>query len=93
MKTTATPRLLIDGNRGIYVPKQFAAMYPHLIEHCCEDDTLGILEQGPDAEHYWEAWDEVLTRVTFCEDGITYYLSQDGDLFAIPEGFDTERWA
>jgi hypothetical protein len=34
----------------------------------------------------------VLDNITFVEDGTKYSLYQDGDLWAIPEGFDIGEW-
>ena len=74
--------LLIDEAMGIYVPQSYAVRYPHLIESAFCDDTLQILLAGPEHDHYWEAWDDVLrTPVTF--KGKKWRLEQDGDLFAV----------
>lgn len=74
--------LLIDGCMGIYVPQRYAVKYPHLIESIFTDNTLEILLAGPEHEHYWEAWDDVL-RAPITFDGKKWRLEQDEDLFAI----------
>ena len=77
--------LLLDGARGIYIPRDFV------------NDVLigdfgwkGITEENvkdlsdPDNEWYWETWDDVLSNATYISEcGKKYILHQDGDLFAI----------
>lgn len=48
--------LLIDGNRGVYVPQQFAKCFPGAIQ---DAETLQILLAGPEHEQYWDAWQDV----------------------------------
>jgi hypothetical protein len=47
-----------------------------------------ILIAGPDHEHYWDTWDDVL-RLASCtnqETGWHYGLEQDGSLYAVYRG-------
>jgi hypothetical protein len=78
--------LIVDGCFGVYVPKRFAEKYGNtsaLLGIMQED--LDVLLAGPDAENYWDCWDEVLAkaRLKFDNSSVEYYLYQDGDLFAI----------
>lgn len=85
MKTE--PTLLLDSNRGDYIPEIFARCYEHRIpEH------IYSYLQDPEREEYWEAWAWVLDTVTIEIDGYPHYLWHDGDLWAIPEGFDLDGW-
>lgn len=75
--------LLLSDSRGQYIPRDFAnecGDHPGW-EHVKDD--IEYLKQGPDAEHYWETWDDVLGSSTFTDkNGHKWMLYQDGDLFA-----------
>jgi|HubBroStandDraft_2_1064218.scaffolds.fasta_scaffold00002_52 hypothetical protein len=73
--------LLLDENKGVYIPQQFARMY--------YKDVTGIdlsILQKLDIDHvdYWEAWEDVLQHAMITIDGHQYTLEQDGDLWAVP---------
>ena len=51
--------LLIDGSRGIYIPKKFAENY--IGWSGVETEDRETLLAGPDHRDYWEAWDSVLS--------------------------------
>lgn len=82
-------QILLDSNRGIYIPQHFA-------EDC--EDWEGISEKdketllaGPDADWYWDTWADVLDRATYTDaDGHVWRLYQDGDLFAICDALMTD---
>lgn len=71
--------LLIDGNRGIYVPQAYAQEYPDTLDACDRD----ILLSGPEHEYYWDTWDNVINSdnpVTI--DGMTGTLQEyEGNVF------------
>lgn len=71
--------LLLDSNRGTYIPQAFA-------EQCGEKwgltDKQKEVLADPDHEWYWETWTEVLDNATCTVDGKTYHLHQDGDVWA-----------
>jgi hypothetical protein len=72
--------LIISDANGIYIPKIFADGYEW--EGISEEDRT-ILRSGPEHEHYWEAWDDVIASARFTDQyGYTWQLYQDGDLFA-----------
>lgn len=79
---------LLDGARGVYIPQGFAECYNHKIWNYSEKDEKVLLE-GPYYEYYWETWADVLDAA-YCidEDGKTWTLYQDGDLFAYREDHD-----
>ena len=73
--------LLLDSANGVYIPKIFA-------EHLTGDwsgirnEDLATLLQGPEADGYWDAWNDVLSSSVFTDDqGMKYLLHQDGDLW------------
>ena len=80
--------LLVDGNRGIYIPKQFADNYGEQLIGAAFADPIAICKQGPDHADYWQAWDEIERDGIVVLDGKQYTLHQDGDLWAIPEGYE-----
>jgi hypothetical protein len=82
------PNLLLDSNRGVYIPQVFATDFDIKLPAKIKAD----LKAGPRSENYWESWNWVLDNVTFVEEGTKYSLYQDGDLWAIPEGFDIGEW-
>ncbi len=81
--------LLIDGNRGIYIPQLFAkaALSGEFILRNKQQlqEELSILANGPEEEEYWEAWEEVLDTAILLDGGQQYTLYQEGDLWAVPE--------
>lgn len=70
--------LLLDSNRGIYIPRDFTQMIKWSIS--AEDR---VILQNPDHEYYWESWEHVLNTSKCTLDGYTWTLHQDGDLWAI----------
>jgi hypothetical protein len=83
-----TAVLLISDQWGIYIPQRFAELeFESPLDIVSNADEFAILEDGPDHEWYWEAWETVLrTCIMRDRDGLDYYLYQDGDLWAIPVG-------
>lgn len=83
---TQNSSLLIDGNRGIYIPKLFVENY--VAKYVTNrNDLLGDLAElgNPENEEYWEAWENVLDNAKLIDDdGRECSLYQDGDLWAIP---------
>ena len=84
--------LYANSSHGVYIPQYFAesidldavtldGMAPEAITEC-----MDIIRQGPYADGYWEAWDDILIHliVTANETGTSYHLWQDGDLWLIP---------
>ena len=72
--------LFADSARGIYIPQHFAESADRDKFTGIDEEQWAILEVGPDHEHYWDVWDEVLDNAeTTC--GAVLY--QDGDLWLI----------
>ena len=76
--------VLLDSARGVYIPQHFADSYPDA--EGWTPDLRETLRAGPDNEHYWDAWNDVLYCVTLVhpKTGARYRLHHDGDLWAIP---------
>lgn len=82
---------ILDGCRGIYIPQTFA--------QCFDTDKWGVSQEdveillsGPDHEHYWDAWQDVIDNASILENGNEWTLHQDSDLFAIREDMTEEDW-
>lgn len=83
-------KLFLDGSRGIYIPQNFAENFDNK-EWGVSDEDAEVLKEGPDAELYWETWDEILNTAKYTDEkGFVWYLYQDGDLFAIREDYNHE---
>lgn len=92
------PVLLVTDGVGIYLPQEWAVEHQMtaVMDWGIDGTDLMILLDGPEREEYWDAWDDVLRDAEYTDkDGITWTLYHDGDLWAIPEGFDFEAhgWA
>lgn len=79
--------LFYDGNRGIYIPKNFAEDIDRECVEGVTDEQYEILESGPEHEWYWEAWHEVLDSAVLTKRSTRerYTLYQDDDLWIVPE--------
>lgn len=82
MLTKSNPfELLVDSHHGQYVPQVFAEIANRdLFGETISAEDWAILEAGPDHEHYWDCWDDVLNSAE-TEDSVS--LWQDGDLWAV----------
>ena len=81
--------LLVDGVRGVYVPRFFARTYAALYKLDPKDRE--VLEAGPYHEDYWECWDSVLDAAERKDDeGRTWHLEYNdcGDLLEVRNDFD-----
>ena len=75
---------LIDGNRGIYIPQQFARNWGHAVRSGMTSQQELILLAGPDHDDYFGTWSEIVDDVVFTFDGIECTLFEDNDLWAVP---------
>ena len=81
---------IIDDSHGIYIPQAFAEQ--SIGWQGIDAEDLAILLEGPENPDYWEAWDAVLATASYTDDdGHTWTLFQDGDLFAVREDADLEN--
>ena len=93
------PLLWLSDSRGIYIPRDFAASFSDRARSVANvsDEDWDILDAGPDHEHYWDAWDEVISHAIVTDDlGREFFVSQEGDCWLIPCGMqwsdDREFW-
>ena len=76
----AYSELFLDGNRGIYIPRDFADAIDIADWTGIKPEDLEVLRAGPDAESYWDAWQAVLD---YAETKDGRVLHQDGDLWLV----------
>jgi hypothetical protein len=76
---------LIDGNRGIYIPQQFAKNWGDAVQSGMNEEQKTILLSGPQTSDYWDVWEEVVNEVEFLFDGQLCTLFEDNDLFGVPK--------
>ena len=78
--------LLIDGNRGIYIPQLFFEWYGHQVLNA--DDLSEELNEisNPNNEDYWDAWEDVLDKAEIEIKGVKGQIYQDQDLWFVPDG-------
>lgn len=82
--------LILSDARGVYIPRDFVTdgCGEIAVDHCkawgIGKEDAEILASGPDHEFYWGTWDDVLSNAQYVdEEGNKYFLSQDGDLWAL----------
>lgn len=74
-------------NRGVFIPQFFAQSVKREFVEGVSEEQYNVLLAGPDHEHYWEVWTEVLDRATINDPDVgPSYLYQDGDLWVVPKG-------
>lgn len=77
--------LFYDGNRGIYIPQNFAQDVDRSKVTGVDAAQWADLEAGPEGEFYWETWAMVTDSARLkTDDGREWYLWQDGDLWMVP---------
>lgn len=83
---------ILSDARGIYIPRDFLTDNHGDIarENCLAwglteaSESWWLNAADPDAEGYWDAWSWVLDHAKFTtQDGDTYRLYQDGDLWGL----------
>ena len=83
--------LWLSDHRGQYSPRDFANSFVDRARDVSgvSDEDWKTLEKGPDAEWYWEAWDDVCNDAIITdENGVKYRVWQDGDCWLVPEGME-----
>lgn len=82
--------LLCDSHHGQFIPQIMASRLQDNgwigLGSCVDDCT------DPTNEFYWEAWEQILSNASFADENKnTWYLWQDGDLFAYCEELMTSE--
>ena len=72
-------KCIVSDGFGIYVPQAFIqGSWFEDFKESLDPEDVKIIQEGPEHEHYWEAWEDILWNAK-TEDGRILY--QDGDLF------------
>jgi hypothetical protein len=85
--------ILLDSNRGVYIPQHFA----EIVRACLswegyDSNDIDVLLQGPDTDDYWDVWNDVYDDTVFVDsNGNRWCLWQDGDLFIYCEQLMTAK--
>lgn len=81
-------KILLSDHHGVYIPKIFSEDFGGW--GLLHEDVVDLAD--PENESYWETWSSVLDYATYKdENGNTWRLWQDGDLFAYCEELMTEE--
>jgi len=84
-----TAILFASDRHGIYIPQYFAESVDRTKLSGVSDGDMEILMAGPDHEQYWDAWNDVEQSAILTDDnGVTYSMYQDGDLWLVPTDHD-----
>jgi hypothetical protein len=92
------PLLWLEDSRGNYIPQAFAQSFADRDKDVSGVDAeqWAILEAGPEHEHYWSTWDDVMDSARIKIDEVEYCVWQDGDVWLIPDGMeyneDKQTW-
>lgn len=88
IQNVKTAEILLSDRRGIYIPLHFAEGFK-IGEggwQGIDAEDLETIQEGPETEYYWEAWDSILNKAFFVDqNGLRWTLFQDGDLWVIPD--------
>lgn len=81
--------LAADSHRGQFIPQYILEIYGEFIDPIPMDWEIEAIENGPDDEDYWEAWENILNSVikftTYEGDEPTEYnLVYNEDLWLVP---------
>ena len=77
-----TSEILYSDHHGIYIPQMFGKDCASSFDGINFED-IKILISGPEHEHYWDAWDTILSDASIVRHGVEYMLHQDGDLWLV----------
>ena len=77
--------ILCDSHHGVYIPQIMARrLYDAGWSGITLDDVIQLEINPYEGEWYWETWEFILNNAQFKdENGETWYLHHDGDLFAV----------
>lgn len=75
-------QLLLSDSRGIYIPRDFYKEYILELWNLKPDNYPALAD--PDNQFYWDDWCDLLDKAKHIDqNGDTWYLHQDGNLWAV----------
>ena len=83
--------ILVGDSHGVYVPQVFAEKFDLSLWNGIDPEDAKTIAEGPEAEWYWEAWDNILSSASYKHDGNEWFLYQNGDLFAYSPNLMTDE--
>jgi hypothetical protein len=83
--------LLLDSNRGVYIPQNFCQEFK-LKEFGLSDDDKDVKTclNGPDDEWYWEAWYAVMDKAVIRRDEHEWRVYHSGDVWLVRDDMPDE---
>lgn len=92
MATIKEPILVVSSALGIYIPQTFIQQANEGILKQVPQDVKDALLEGPDHEHYWECYEELLD-ISFKIGRQKFFLFPQEDLWLVPLCFTrTKAW-
>ena len=86
--------LLLDSNRGQFIPRDFVNEFK-LEKFGFVEDQIELYKeemQEPSHEYYWDNWNSILMNACYKQDENEFYLYQNGDLWLVcPELMNDEE--
>lgn len=83
---------LVDSHHGIYIPQAFIKSAGDRWVLNVENDVIRDIQEGPDAEFYWESWDALMANAYFIDHNcFRWTLMQEQDLFMVIDGYYEAR--
>ena len=82
--------LLLDSNRGVFIPRDFATLYldPEMTHLTIKPECVPLVNRckpvisDPNNEWYWDSWDELIDGLILVDrSGNEWGLFQNGDLW------------
>ena len=83
--------LLFTDSHGVYIPFAFINGYDLSLWSNIDDEDVRDIREGVEAEHYWDAWQNLLDNAELVNNGNVWKLYQDGDLWAVCDELMTDQ--
>jgi len=93
MKRQADIILMVSDAQGMYAPQSFGRQMKHECVLNVTPADWDALEEGPDAEGYWDLWDEIMRDAVVLnpETNVRYRIYQEGDIWLVEVGAEFDE--
>lgn len=90
-------KVIMSDSWGIYIPQRWTEHWYHdgwTIDTTDDlDELFECINDGPENESYWDAWDEIYQNAYFTDEhDKKWFLYQDGNLFIVSEDMPEDLW-